>query len=136
MTGTTLRSRAMAGETLLGAMVFEFFSPGIAQILKLAGCEYVLYDMEHTGAGLETIKTQVACCRGLGIAPMVRRRVEEEYLLLAAVVLASLGGLCGLLLDGLPGQAMLAFGVAVLEPIWWPSTIATSPWPSPRARSR
>ena len=50
---------------------------------------------------------------GAGIAPMVRRRVEEEYLLLAAVVLASLGGLCGLLLDGLPGQAMLAFGVAV-----------------------
>jgi hypothetical protein len=50
---------------------------------------------------------------GAGIAPMVRRRVEEEYLLLAAVVLAALGGLCGLLFAGLPGQALLAALVAV-----------------------
>jgi hypothetical protein len=50
---------------------------------------------------------------GAGIAPMIRRRVEEEYLLLAAVALASIGGLCGLLLDGLPGQALLASLVAV-----------------------
>jgi hypothetical protein len=50
---------------------------------------------------------------GAGLAPLVRRRVEEEYLLLAAVALACLGGLCGLLLDGLPGQAALAFSVAV-----------------------
>ena len=75
----------MAGETLLGAMVFEFFSPGIAQILKLAGCEYVLYDMEHTGAGLETIKTQVACCRGLGIAPMVRVPRSDYHFLARAL---------------------------------------------------
>ena len=32
----------MQGDQVLGAMVFEFFSPGIAQILKLAGCEFVL----------------------------------------------------------------------------------------------
>jgi 2-keto-3-deoxy-L-rhamnonate aldolase RhmA len=30
-------------------MVFEFFSPGIAQVLKLAGCEFIIYDMEHGG---------------------------------------------------------------------------------------
>ena len=40
-------ANAMAGETVLGSMVFEFFTPGIAQILKLAGSEYVIYDMEH-----------------------------------------------------------------------------------------
>ena len=41
MAKRSLRQRAMSGETLLGAMVFEFFTPGIAQIHKLAGCEYL-----------------------------------------------------------------------------------------------
>ncbi|MEM7210550.1 MAG: aldolase/citrate lyase family protein [Pseudomonadota bacterium] len=69
---TTLRQRAMAGEPVLGAMIFEFFSPGMPQILSNAGCEYVLYDMEHTGIGFETLKDQVAFCRGLPITPMAR----------------------------------------------------------------
>ncbi|MGE0766211.1 MAG: HpcH/HpaI aldolase/citrate lyase family protein [Hyphomicrobiaceae bacterium] len=72
MARRSLRQRVGAGEQVLGAMVFEFFSPGIAQLLVHAGCEYVLYDMEHTGASLETIKSQVAHCRGLPISPMVR----------------------------------------------------------------
>jgi 2-dehydro-3-deoxyglucarate aldolase/4-hydroxy-2-oxoheptanedioate aldolase len=77
----TIRQRAMAGEPVHGAMVFECFSPGIAQLMKLAGAEFVLYDMEHTGVSLETIKTQVACCRGLDIAPMVRvPRGEYQFL--------------------------------------------------------
>ena len=42
--------RALAGETVLGAMVFEFFVPGMPQILSLAGAEYAIYDMEHARA--------------------------------------------------------------------------------------
>ena len=77
----TIRDRAMAGDQVLGAMVFEFFSPGIAQIMALAGCEFLIYDMEHTGAGLETLRTQAAHCRGLPIAPMVRvPRCEYRFI--------------------------------------------------------
>ena len=72
MARKSLRRRALAGETLLGSMVFEFFSPGIAQILRVAGCEYAIYDMEHAAVGFETIKAQVSYCRGLGITPMAR----------------------------------------------------------------
>lgn len=50
---------------------------------------------------------------GAGIAPTVRRHLREEYLLLGSVVVASLGGMAGLLLHGLPGQALLAASVAV-----------------------
>jgi hypothetical protein len=32
----------------------------------------VLYDMEHTGLGFETLKWLFASCRGLPIEPMVR----------------------------------------------------------------
>ncbi len=72
MASKSIRARAMAGDSVLGAMVFEFFSPGVAQCLQLAGAEYIIYDMEHTGLGYETLKTQVAHCRGLDVVPMAR----------------------------------------------------------------
>jgi len=87
----SLRARALAGETVVGAMVFEFFSPGIAQILKLAGAEFVLYDMEHTGLGLESVKAQVSFCRGIGIAPMVRVPRGEYHFLARALDVGAQG---------------------------------------------
>jgi 2-keto-3-deoxy-L-rhamnonate aldolase RhmA len=71
-TSGPLRQRVMAGEQVLGAMVFEFFTPGIAEILRRAGSEFVIYDMEHAGLGYESLKAQAAHCRGTGIVPMVR----------------------------------------------------------------
>ncbi len=85
MARKSLRQRVVGGEQVLGAMVFEFYSPGMAQLLVHAGCEYVIYDMEHTGASLETIKAQVAHCRGLPIAPMVRVPRGEYHFLARAL---------------------------------------------------
>ena len=87
----SIRSRVMAGEQVLGAMVFEFFSPGMPRILSLAGCEYVLYDMEHTGIGLETLKAQVAHCRGLPIQPMARVPRGEYHFLARALDIGMTG---------------------------------------------
>jgi 2-dehydro-3-deoxyglucarate aldolase/4-hydroxy-2-oxoheptanedioate aldolase len=67
-----IKKSVLAGDTVAGAMVFEFFSPGMSSILANAGCRFVLYDMEHTGLGFETLKWLFAGCRGLPIEPMVR----------------------------------------------------------------
>jgi 2-dehydro-3-deoxyglucarate aldolase/4-hydroxy-2-oxoheptanedioate aldolase len=81
----TIRARALAGELVRGAMVFEFFTPGVAKMAALAGAEFALFDMEHTGLGLETLKTMVATCRGLGIAPMTRVPRGEYHFLARAL---------------------------------------------------
>jgi 2-dehydro-3-deoxyglucarate aldolase/4-hydroxy-2-oxoheptanedioate aldolase len=47
-----------AGGTAAGAMVFEFFCP--TADLRECGIDFVLFDMEHTGLGFETLKTQGA----------------------------------------------------------------------------
>jgi len=60
------------GDVAFGTMVFEFFTPGLCQILHTAGASFVILDMEHSGVGIDTIKAQIAFARGLGIAPMVR----------------------------------------------------------------
>lgn len=67
-----LKKTIMSGQTVSGAMIFEFFSPGMSRILANAGARFAIYDMEHTGLGFETLKWLFASCRGLPIEPMVR----------------------------------------------------------------
>ena len=50
-----LKQKVIASTQMRGAMVFEFFSPGIPIILKNAGCEFVIFDMEHGGLSLSLI---------------------------------------------------------------------------------
>ena len=72
MRDNPLKPRLAAGGHAFGTMVFEFFTPGLAQICKEAGAEFLLYDMEHSAVSIETIREQFAYCRGVGIVPMVR----------------------------------------------------------------
>lgn len=67
-----VRAKLLRGETAIGVMAFEFFTPGLAPVLAAAGAEFVLLDMEHSGAGIETIKAQVGFARAAGIVPMAR----------------------------------------------------------------
>ena len=72
-------------------MVFEFFSPGLPQICKNAGAEFVLYDMEHTGLEFETVKIQLALCRGLALVPMVRVPRGDYHFIARALDIGALG---------------------------------------------
>lgn len=72
MHANPVRERLRAGSNAVGVMAFEFFTPGLATILAQAGAEFVLLDMEHSGAGIDTIKAQIAFAHGAGIVPMVR----------------------------------------------------------------
>ena len=55
-----------------GIMVFEFFSANMPSIAVAAGADFLMYDMEHTGITTETLRVQMAACRGLDIVPLVR----------------------------------------------------------------
>ena len=59
---TTLKHRIGQGLEPVGTMVFEFFVPGMAQMARACGADFLLYDMEHSGIGIETIKAQCAAC--------------------------------------------------------------------------
>jgi 2-dehydro-3-deoxyglucarate aldolase/4-hydroxy-2-oxoheptanedioate aldolase len=72
-------------------MVFEFFTPGIARICANAGAEFVMYCMEHTGAGFETLKPQFALCRAIGVTPLVRVPATEYHFVARALDVGALG---------------------------------------------
>ena len=50
-----------------------------------------MYDMEHTGLGFETLKTQLALCRGLGIVPMARVPRGEYHFIARALDVGAFG---------------------------------------------
>lgn len=86
-----LKQRLADGGYAFGTMVFEFFTPGIAQIVHAAGAEFVLYDMEHSGVGIEVIKQQMATCRGIGIVPLVRVPATEYHFIARTLDAGAMG---------------------------------------------
>jgi 2-dehydro-3-deoxyglucarate aldolase/4-hydroxy-2-oxoheptanedioate aldolase len=87
----SVKQNLAAGKPALGSMVFEFFTPGIARICANAGAEFVMYCMEHTGAGFETLKPQFALCRAIGVTPLVRVPATEYHFVARALDVGALG---------------------------------------------
>lgn len=67
-----VKIKLLAGEPVFGTFGWEFLVPGLPQIVKAAGAEFLLMDMEHNGSDYETIKSQAAQCRGIDLVPMAR----------------------------------------------------------------
>ena len=72
-------------------MVFEFFTAGLPQLVRAAGAEFVLFDMEHSGLGFETLKTQIGLCRGIGLVPMVRVPASQYHFIARALDVGAMG---------------------------------------------
>ena len=67
-----LKNKVTSLDQIRGAMIFEFFSPGMPIILKNSGCEFVIFDMEHGGLSLEQFKTLSLISKAYQIAPFIR----------------------------------------------------------------
>ena len=91
MRDNPVKATLASGGYAFGAMIFELFAPGIPQICRNAGADFVLYDMEHTGLSFETLKTQFALCRGLRIVPMVRVPRGEYHFIARALDVGAMG---------------------------------------------
>lgn len=85
MVENTVRTTLRDGGTAWGVMAFEFFTPGLCAVLAAAGADFVFLDMEHSGAGIDTIKAQCAFARGAGIVPLVRVPYCERHLVTATL---------------------------------------------------
>ncbi|MEX2198392.1 MAG: aldolase/citrate lyase family protein [Burkholderiales bacterium] len=99
MRENAVKKKLAAGGNAFGSMVFEFFTPGLPRLMKNAGAEYVMYCMEHTGASFETMKTQFALCRAIGVVPLVRVPGTEYDFIARALDCGALGVMVPLVND-------------------------------------
>ena len=91
MKSNPVKSDLAAGKHAFGTMVFEFFTPGMPQIVKAAGAEFILFDMEHSGVTIETLKGQIAACRGIGLVPMVRVPALQYHFIARCLDMGAMG---------------------------------------------
>jgi 2-keto-3-deoxy-L-rhamnonate aldolase RhmA len=78
MPAPTLKEMAKTRELKVGHFIVEFATPGIGQILSAAGCDFVLFDTEHSGFGFETIKSALRYMQA-GDLPTIVRVPSKEY---------------------------------------------------------
>ena len=76
-----VKSALKRGDTVFGTMVQEMRSPGIAQILAVAGFDFFFIDMEHSPFNMETVADLIRTARLSGIAPFIRVPDLEYHLL-------------------------------------------------------
>jgi len=85
MKNNRFREALAAGRMPIGHMVWEFGTRGMAKILESADLDFVIYDMEHSGFGMERIFDLIAYAKACSFAPMVRVP-QAQYHFLARVM--------------------------------------------------
>lgn len=91
MRDNPVKTKALAGQPAFGTFGWEFLVPGLPQIVKAAGAEFLLMDMEHNGTGYEAVKAQCEMCRGIGVVPMARVASNQYHDISRALDIGCMG---------------------------------------------
>ncbi len=110
-----VKRKLAEGGVALGTMVFEFATTGIARLAAAAGAEFVVFDQEHTGASLETVRTFTATARACDLVPLVRVPATEYHLLAGALDVGPMGVMVPMVQSG--EQARLIVESAKYPPL-------------------
>jgi 2-keto-3-deoxy-L-rhamnonate aldolase RhmA len=86
-----VKTKLLSGQPVFGSFGWEFLVPGLPQIVKASGAEFLLIDMEHAGTSYETLKDQAALCRGIDLVPMARVPANQYHYISRALDLGIMG---------------------------------------------
>ena len=78
MADSGLKAMAKTKSPKFGHFIVEFATPGIGHILKSAGCDFVLFDLEHSGFDFETVKSVIRYFEAADL-PAIVRVPSKEY---------------------------------------------------------
>jgi 2-dehydro-3-deoxyglucarate aldolase/4-hydroxy-2-oxoheptanedioate aldolase len=107
----TLRS----GGVSMGVMCLEFATPGIGPLSASAGAEFAVFDMEHTGWSLETIRMLATTSRAADLVPIVRVPTTDYHFIAPALDVGAMGLVFPLV--GTAKQAQFAVECATYPPV-------------------
>ena len=78
MADSALKAMSKTKSPKFGHFIVEFATPGIGHILKSAGCDFVLFDLEHSGFHFETVKSVLRYFEAAEL-PAIVRVPSKEY---------------------------------------------------------
>jgi 2-dehydro-3-deoxyglucarate aldolase/4-hydroxy-2-oxoheptanedioate aldolase len=74
-----VKQKLARGEAVVGTMMIEFATTGIARLAAAAGAEFGVFDMEHSGWSMDIIKMLMASCSDKEFVPLVRPPAVEYH---------------------------------------------------------
>ena len=89
---SSLKAQTRTRRPKFGHYVGEFATPGIGHILASARCDFVFFDMEHSGFSIETLKSAVRYFEAAAI-PMIVRTPSKDYDMIARLCDAGAEGI-------------------------------------------
>ena len=75
----TIREMTAHRRLKLGTFLVEFATPGIGHILKQAGCDFVLFDLEHSGITLDQLKSALRFLEAADLPAIVGLPSKDPY---------------------------------------------------------
>jgi 2-keto-3-deoxy-L-rhamnonate aldolase RhmA len=89
-----LKAMTRTRDPKFGTFIVEFATPGIGHMLKNAGCDFVFFDLEHSGFSYETMKSAVRYFEAAGVSVMVRVPSQEYHHIARALDVGAEGLIC------------------------------------------
>jgi 2-dehydro-3-deoxyglucarate aldolase/4-hydroxy-2-oxoheptanedioate aldolase len=74
-----VKRKLQGGGVSIGTFMFEFNTTGVGRLAAGAGAEFAVYDMEHTGWGVDDIRMLTATARMTDMIPLVRVPATEYH---------------------------------------------------------
>ncbi len=105
---TTLRAMCRERTLKVGHFVVEFATPGIGHIIKNAGCDFALFDCEHSGFHNETIKSVVRYFQAARLPAIVRVPSKEYHHIARALDMGAEGVMLPMVGSAAEAEAIVA----------------------------
>jgi 2-keto-3-deoxy-L-rhamnonate aldolase RhmA len=109
----TLRRKLAAGDLVTGVLATRHFWPGLVEVVKNAGLDYLIIDLEHLTHDHETVAEGCALGRLIGF-PVFLRPPQAEF---TAIRLAMDLGPCGLLVPSVESAETMQ---GIQDAVWMP----------------
>ena len=84
------RTLAVGGISV-GTMMMEFSTTGISRIAASAGSDFAVFDMEHTGWSMETVRMLMATSHAVDMVPLVRPPTCEYHFMARLLDVGAMG---------------------------------------------
>ncbi|MEO1092708.1 MAG: aldolase/citrate lyase family protein [Pseudomonadota bacterium] len=107
MAKASLKTQATTRELKVGHFIVEFATPGIGYMLRNAGCDFVLFDTEHSGFHHETIKNVLRYFEAAGVPAIVRVPSKEYHHVARAADMGAEGVMVPMVNDTTEARALL-----------------------------
>jgi 2-keto-3-deoxy-L-rhamnonate aldolase RhmA len=91
MLANPVKQKVASGGVSIGTMMFEFNTTGIARIAANAGADFAVYDMEHTGWDIETIRMLIATTPIPKLVPIVRIPTTQYHFISRVLDMGAMG---------------------------------------------